>query len=106
MTLTFELTNPATQSPAPVERKTFDGTGGTIGRSPDNDLVLSDGLVSGRHAIVTYVNGAFFIEDTSRNGIFLKTRDGKQPIGKPRYEVKSGDCICIDPYEMQATVSA
>ncbi len=44
----------------------------TIGRKPDNDLVLDNPAVSGHHARIIEEHGAFFIEDLgSTNGTFL-----------------------------------
>src|SRR5205823_7988821 len=43
-----------------------------IGRRPDNDLVLFDGLVSGNHAEVRFESGQYVLIDAqSRNGTFL-----------------------------------
>src|SRR5881296_636535 len=35
----------------------------TIGRRPDNDLVIDHAAVSGRHARIVQVQSAFFLED-------------------------------------------
>jgi pSer/pThr/pTyr-binding forkhead associated (FHA) protein len=44
----------------------------TIGRDPDNDLVLGSKAVSRRHALITEVGGRWFIEDRgSFNGTIL-----------------------------------
>jgi VWFA-related protein len=44
----------------------------TIGRGPENALVLADPLVSRRHARVLYEDGAYWIEDLeSRNGTLV-----------------------------------
>ncbi len=48
----------------------------SIGRRPDNDVVIDNPAVSGRHAkVVMDPSGAFFIEDlNSTNGTFLRDR--------------------------------
>ncbi len=44
----------------------------TIGRKPDNDLVIDNPAVSGHHALIFSEEGAFFIEDLgSTNGTFV-----------------------------------
>ena len=47
----------------------------TIGRRPDNDLVLDHAAVSGRHARIVKVQSVFFLEDLgSTNGTFVNER--------------------------------
>src|SRR5881409_1053009 len=44
----------------------------TIGRKPDNDLVIDNPAVSGHHALIFSEEGVFFIEDLgSINGTFV-----------------------------------
>jgi len=67
------------------------GNGLTIGRSPDNDIVLANSFVSHIHARILEKNGAYFIEDlNSTNGTFL----GGKRILKPA-QLKSGNRIRI-----------
>ncbi len=51
----------------------FKPAGGVIGRSSECDWVIPDQTrhISGRHAIVSYEAGQFFITDISTNGIYL-----------------------------------
>lgn len=45
----------------------------TIGRGPENEIVLSQSTVSNLHATIQYVNGYFQLKDNnSTNGTFLK----------------------------------
>jgi len=87
--------------------KVFDRAGGTIGRQANNDWVLGDPYVSGRHAAITFANGAFYVENIgARNPMFL-TSDGTQvkvEAGQP-YELHSGDLLIIEPYEIQVSVT-
>ncbi len=44
----------------------------TIGRSPDNDVVIDCKLASRHHAMIQKIKDAFFLKDTaSTNGTFL-----------------------------------
>ncbi|MEW6189304.1 MAG: FHA domain-containing protein [Actinomycetota bacterium] len=63
----------------------------TIGRSPDNDIVLANSFVSHIHARILEKDGAYLIEDlNSTNGTFLR----EKRISKPA-QLKSGDRIRI-----------
>jgi len=47
----------------------------TIGRRPDNDLVIDHAAVSGHHARIVQVQSVFFLEDVgSTNGTFVNNR--------------------------------
>ena len=62
----------------------------TIGRKPDNDLVIDNPAVSGHHALLFSEEGAFFIEDLeSTNGTFVN--DAKVQKEK----LKNSDCIVV-----------
>ena len=52
-----------------------------------------------------YQNGAFQIEDTSTNGVFVNSTDNRLARGQ-LYTLKSGDRIFIDPYEIRATITS
>jgi type VI secretion system FHA domain protein len=103
MILTLEVTGPQASS-LPARRKVFGVEGGSIGRLPDNDWVLADPYVSGRHAIIRFIDGGFYIEDTSRNGVFVNSPDERIVRGRP-HPLASGDRILIDPYEIEAQIS-
>ncbi len=62
----------------------------TIGRKPDNDLVIDNPAVSGHHALIFSQAGAFFIEDLeSTNGTFVN--DAK--IQKEK--LKNSDLVAV-----------
>lgn len=43
-----------------------------VGRGPDNDIILDDGFVSTRHAVLTLKNGEWRVKDLgARNGTFI-----------------------------------
>lgn len=53
----------------------------TIGRGEENDLVLSDGNVSTRHAIVSFRDGKFVIADSkSTNGVYVNGSLATKPV--------------------------
>ena len=86
-----------------VRQRSFGNGGGKIGRDRGNDWVLPHNKVSGRHAVITYRDGAFYIEDRSRNGVFLNSTTNRLSHGRPQ-PLQSGDCLFIEPYEIQVTV--
>jgi len=44
----------------------------TIGRNPSNDIVISNGVISGSHARITLTGGVLYIQDlSSTNGTFV-----------------------------------
>ncbi len=60
----------------------------SLGRSPDNDVVLSEPFVSRHHALVTREGGAFFVLDrTSTHGTWLNGRRVE------RAELKADDAL-------------
>src|SRR5262245_46931061 len=105
MILTLEVTGPQTGYIGGATRKVFNAAGGTIGRLPDNHWTLPDPHVSGRHAVIRYSNGTFYIEDTSTNGVFINTPENRLTRGQP-YALKSGDRILIDLYEIRASITS
>jgi type VI secretion system FHA domain protein len=101
--LTLEITSPQPGKPGGASRHTFDGAGGTIGREKDNSWVLPHSKVSGHHALITYRNAVYYIEDTSRNGVCLNSSRNRLERGRPS-PLSSGDRILIDPYEIQVSI--
>ena len=71
MELIFELLSHPSLTPAQVMRKTFDEKGGVIGRNADCtwQVVDSEQKVSKYHVQISYLDGAFYITDTSTNGV-------------------------------------
>ncbi len=63
----------------------------TIGRSPDNDLVINDSGMSRRHALIETYDGIVQISDCgSQNGTFV---NGQPILGAQL--LKDGDVICL-----------
>jgi type VI secretion system protein len=85
----------------------FDGLGGNIGRSADNDWVLPDPqrFVSAHHARIHYRDGLYILEDTSTNGVFVN--DEERPIAKRGAHVlQNGDILRFGEYQVVAMVES
>jgi type VI secretion system FHA domain protein len=102
VTLTLEITSP--QPGDVVARCAFRDEGGSIGREISNAWVLPHSKVSGLHAVISYRNGVFYIEDRSRNGVCLNSSRNRLDRGRP-YPLTSGDSILIDPYEIRVSIN-
>lgn len=85
----------------------FDESGGSFGRSSDNDLVLPDPnkYVSSRHGTLSFDNGSFIIHDLSSNGLYAD--NAETPIGKGRsVSLKNGTSLKAGEYQMEVSISA
>ena len=105
MILTLDVSGPEAAKLGVDTRKIFDSAGGTIGRLPDNAWVLPDPHISGRHALVRYTKGVFYLEDVSRNGVFINSSENRLVPGQS-YPIKSGDRIVIEPFEIHASIAS
>lgn len=103
MILTLQVVGERAQDLGSASRKVFKGIGGTIGRLPDNDWVFPDPYVSGRHALIRYVNGTYFIEDTSTNGVFVNSLDRRLAKAQA-HALRDGDRLYIDAYEIEVSI--
>ncbi|MFT3769902.1 MAG: FHA domain-containing protein [Minicystis sp.] len=76
----------------------------TIGRTPDNDIVISHPQVSSRHAFLHQLQGKLFVEDRgSANGTFVR---GHRISPGQKVPVQSGEKIYIGPMPLQIEQSA
>ncbi|NUO50269.1 MAG: ATP-binding cassette domain-containing protein, partial [Polyangiaceae bacterium] len=76
----------------------------TIGRTPDNDIVIQHPQVSSRHALLHQIGGNVFIEDRgSANGTFVR---GQRISAGQKVAVQSGEKIYLGPMPLQIEVSA
>src|SRR3954464_11887607 len=85
----------------------FGVSGGSIGRSAENDWVLPDDMryVSGRHARIVFHKGRYLLQDTSSNGTYIN--DNERPLGNQNpHELKSGDIIRIGEYHVQVQIDS
>jgi predicted component of type VI protein secretion system len=105
VTLTLTITSPNGAALGAARQMTFGPEGGVIGRNEGCSWVLPDSKVSSRHAVVTYDNGVFYIEDTSTNGVYLKSSRSRLGRGRP-YALRAGDCLLIDPYVIDVSISS
>jgi type VI secretion system FHA domain protein len=101
--LILEVVSPEPTSGG-ASRQTFHEEGGSIGRESGNSWVLPHAKVSGLHALITFRNDAYYIEDRSRNGVCLNSSNNRLERGRP-YPLKSGDSIAIGPYEIRVSVA-
>jgi type VI secretion system FHA domain protein len=104
MILTLEVIGEQAQDLGAGGRKVFNAVGGTIGRLPDNDWVFPDPYVSGRHALIRYLNGKYFIEDTSTNGVFINSPDQRLSRADS-HQLRDGDVLFIDAYQIKVSLA-
>lgn len=83
----------------------FDQQGGSIGRAPNNQMVLPDPekFISRVHASIVCEAGQYFIEDSSTGGTFLN--DSEIPLQQGRVPLTDGEKIRIGEYELLATIA-
>jgi hypothetical protein len=60
----------------------FGESGGTIGRSLENDWILPDPnhFMSGKHATIDFQAGAYYLADISSNGVWRPVAHGRLRI--------------------------
>jgi type VI secretion system FHA domain protein len=83
----------------------FGVAGGSIGRAADNDWVLPDPrrFLSGHHARVHFRQGAFYLEDTSSNGVYVNeasTAQGRRGL----YALRDGDTLRLGEYRIRVNI--
>lgn len=67
----------------------------SIGRTPNNDIVIAQPQVSSRHALLHHVGGKLFIEDAgSANGTYVR---GQRITPGQRVAVSAGEKVFIGP---------
>ena len=101
MTLTLEVNRIAGGPPPQPLSANFDQTGGSIGRREDNDWVLPDPerFISGRHALISFSDGRFYITDVSANGVFLNQSESALGNEAPA-PLQQGDTLTIGEYDI------
>ena len=83
----------------------FGANGGTIGRALQNDWILPDRdrFISGRHATIDFRSGAWYLADTSTNGVYIN--DEEEPLGRrhPR-RLFDGDRLRMGDFLMSVSI--
>jgi type VI secretion system protein ImpI len=103
MDIMFEIVSRQKYSATFPTTHVFGEAGGYIGRSNDCEWPLPDRSkqISRQHALVTFEDGAFYLEDISSNGVFLSL--GKEPLGKKkRHKIEHGEGFIIGTYTLMA----
>ncbi len=102
VTLHFQSTGTVPGNARPVQM--FGGSI-TVGRGPENDLVLPDPtkVLSKRHCAIEEQSGQVVVIDLSTNGTFLNY--GKTAIGKTPKPLNDGDILTLGPYELMVELS-
>lgn len=105
MSLQMKLISDHTEIIGDDSERLFGEKGGTIGRSLQNDWILPDPdrFISGRHAVIDFRSGIYYIADLSTNGVYIN--DDREPIGKgnPR-RLFSGDIVRMGDFEFGITI--
>ena len=78
----------------------------TIGRGPENDVVLPDPdrQISKTHCVIENHNGNLVVVDLSTNGTFLNY--GKIALGRTPTPLNDGDVLILGAYELVVNVSS
>lgn len=106
MPLRLRVTSDSNALAPDARVREFAAVGGTIGRQGDNDWVLPDDhrYVSSRHAMIEHQSGAWYLVDTSRNGVYIN--DADMPVGKGHPQrLFDGDRLRIGAYEIAVDIS-
>lgn len=105
MPLKLTITSFQRLSPGQETTKFLDRGTISIGRAAQNDWILQDPerILSSKHCTIHHQDGAYFLTDTSTNGVYLN--DSDQRIGRgQRVKLKDGDRFILGEYEIAATL--
>ncbi|WP_445571134.1 type VI secretion system-associated FHA domain protein TagH [Pseudomonas sp. E102] len=105
MPLCLTITSYHKITPGQCSEKTLGQGVMAIGRSSDNDWVLPDPerLVSGKHCVIQYKDGRYYLTDNSTNGVELVKAGIRLRKGNSE-PLQDGEIIRIGDYEIQARV--
>lgn len=82
----------------------FDAQGGSIGRAPDNHLVLPDPekFVSRLHARILFQHGGYFLQDSSTGGTYLAHKD--LLLQQNQIALENGEILRVGEYELAVSI--
>ncbi|WLH12671.1 type VI secretion system-associated FHA domain protein TagH [Pseudomonas hefeiensis] len=105
MPLCLTITSYHKITPGQCSEKSMDQGVMAIGRNSDNDWVLPDPerLVSGKHCVIQYKDGRYYLTDNSTNGVELVKAGVRLHKGNSE-PLQDGEVIRIGDYEIQARV--
>lgn len=106
MPLTLTVTSYHRLSPGQEARKVVDQGSLSIGRAADNDWVLPDPerFLSGHHCTIQFRDGAYYVTDTSTNGLYLNRAE--QRLGRGRSaQLNDGDHLTLGEYEIEVRIT-
>jgi predicted component of type VI protein secretion system len=107
MALRLKITSQQKGQLGKAQLREFKACGGTIGRAEDNDWVLPDDkrFISSRHALIDFQAGAYYLVDTSRNGVYINGADTAVGRGHPQ-RLFNGDRLRLGEYEIAVEITA
>ncbi|MEM7281290.1 MAG: FHA domain-containing protein [Pseudomonadota bacterium] len=103
MALSLEVFGEKANGLGPAMSYVFGKTGGTIGRSDNNDWVLEDKFISSKHALVTYKRGEYYVRDTSTNGTFVNDPQMERRR-RGTIRLKDGDVLYMGMFSIRVNV--
>lgn len=103
MELVFEMLNTKQFVPTELCQKTFKQAGGVIGRGDDCDWIIPDRKrhLSSHHAVISYRDGAFYLTDTSSNGIQVSDSGARLRKGEA-VRIEHGSLYVLGDFEIRA----
>lgn len=103
VTLRFQSTGAVPGDGAPIVMR---GPSLTIGRGPENDVVLPDPdrMISKNHCTIEDQGGDVVVIDFSTNGTFLNY--GKTPLGRVPSPLNDGDVLSMGSYELVVHITS
>ena len=107
MKLTLTLTRGDDPQGMPIDSRSFESCGLTLGRGSENDWVLDDPNrhLSKSHCAIEFDGGEFLVTDTSTNGVFINQSPERLGRGNT-IGLRDGDQIGLGEYLVQVEIGA